>query len=219
MSRAGWLVAVASCWCMLAVQAWGDPIVLHNTGEGSSWGDPDPNYSLVAGPYGAHTLSVVYPYGFPFLPSLWTTAITDAQWIAPQTHYEDFRVDPAGMYWYQTTFDLTGLIPATAVISGLWASDDCGEIYLNGVPTGQTTSSTPYCLARPHPFTLTSGFVAGINTLSFLVENYSFSAGNPTGIIVSLSGTAEHAPEPVAVGLLGSGLLCLWLLRRRIVQG
>ena len=79
-------------------------------------------------------------------------------------------------------------------------------------------SSIPNCLATPHPFTLTSGFVAGINTLSFRVENYSGATGNPTGIIVSVSGTAEHAPEPAAAGLLGSGLLGLWLLRRRIVQ-
>ena len=119
------------------------------------------------------------------------------------------------MYWYQTTFDLSGLIPSTASITGEWASDNCGEIYLNWAATGQTTGALPNCLGVRHSFTLTAGFVAGTNTLAFRVENLPGDTGNPTGILVSLSGTADHAPEPATLGLLSSGLLGLWLLRRR----
>jgi len=42
-----------------------------------------------------------------------------------------------GDYIYRITFDLTGLEPATAVVSGAWTSDNTGPaVLLNGVITG-----------------------------------------------------------------------------------
>ena len=56
-------------------------------------------------------------------------------------------------------------------------------------------------------FSITDGFVAGSNTLSFDVRNLRQVAENfnPTGMQVQLSGTYA-VPEPTGMGLAASGL-------------
>jgi len=216
MGRAYRLLAMPVLWCLFALQAQGAPIVLSNTGYQLPASVHDPFYDITAGPSGAEDLYVVRSDGYPFLDHLWTpNSGNAAQWIAPRGDYLARPADLPGVYWYQTTFDLTGFHPSTARITGEWASDNCGEIYLNEAATGQSTGVAPNCLAIMHPFALTTGFVGGVNTLAFRVENLPGDTSNPTGIIVSLSGTADTAPEPAALALLGSGLLGVWLLRRR----
>jgi hypothetical protein len=105
---------------------------------------------------------------------------------------------------------------ATAVLIGQWATDDAGvDIRINGVSTGNTAAGFTGWSA----FTLSGGFIAGINTLDFIVSNSPGDSGNPTGLRVEMLGTADPAgvPEPMSLVLLGSGFVALGMLRRRMV--
>ncbi len=95
---------------------------------------------------------------------------------------------PITPYVYRRlTFDLTGLDPTTASISGTGSADDSAIIRLNGNATGQTFPAFNVLST----FSITSGFIAGVNTLDFVVSNGG-AGPNPTGLLVnSLSGTAR----------------------------
>src|SRR5437016_3623537 len=77
-----------------------------------------------------------------------------------------------GVYQYRTTFDLTGLDPTTAVLNGQWAADNLGLIQLNGVTVPNSASQGYRSFTI---FSITSGFVQGINTLDFIVTNQANS--------------------------------------------
>ena len=111
----------------------------------------------------------------------------------------------------QGFFDLTGLVPGSAMITGRRATDNSGTMFLNGVNTGNTVSG----FTAFTTFSINSGFVAGVNTLEFIVLNLAGTVGNPTGLRVELSGTADVVPEPGTVVLLGSGLAGLFAWRMR----
>lgn len=123
--------------------------------------------------------------------------------------------DPQGYYDFQVSFTLTASEAATASISGLWAVDNEGQIYLNGNadPFGYCEAS-PYCYQQMSSFDLTSGFVAGMNHLDFVVYNWAGATGNPVGLNVQMSGYYE-VPEPASVALAPAGLAALAFLRRR----
>ena len=108
---------------------------------------------------------------------------------------------------FRTTFDLTGLDETTASLSGLWASDNLGfDVLINGVSTGNTSAGFSALSA----FTLNFGFVAGVNTLDFQVQDVGGGAGF---MVSSLSDTAISEPGMLAV--FGPGLAGLGFARRR----
>lgn len=87
------------------------------------------------------------------------------------------------IFTFKTTFDLTGFDPSTARIDGRVAVDNALDgIKLNGVslpnPGGGFSSF--------RPFTITSGFQPGINTLEFIARDFGVIAG----FNVQLSGEA-----------------------------
>ncbi len=116
---------------------------------------------------------------------------------------------------YRLSFDLTGLDAATAMITGRWGTDNAGAIFLNGNITGIPTVS----FGALASFSLSSGFVSGINTLDFQVSD----SGPPTALRVDdLVGTANvlnpdpGVPEPAtwATMLAGLGLVSFAMRRR-----
>jgi uncharacterized delta-60 repeat protein len=152
--------------------------------------DPDAHYTLVGPPPSTGTpIAATIAGGFPIPPWFeYPNPVSD--WINPVTIYASLPGD----YVYETTFDLTGMDPSTASLTGRWATDNAGvDILLNGWSTGVTspdfTSFTPFQIANnPH-------FIGGINTLTFNVHN-DYAAGytlgeNPTGLRVEVTGLAS----------------------------
>jgi hypothetical protein len=173
----------------------------------------DPHYTLTSVPGGTTNLAVhTSAGGYPVGPWIGDDALST--WIGPNN---DGQLDgPAGTYDYQTTFSLNGFDPATVSITGEWSADNQGlNIVINGIATGQTTSGGDSAYQHFTPFTITSGFVAGVNTIDFIVHN----DGGPTGLRVEATGTASPLAvilEPPGLAALASGIIALSLLRRRL---
>ncbi len=125
----------------------------------------------------------------------WLVAPEGAAWIGPASGLQNA---PAGCcYVYSVTFDLTGFDRTTAVINGQLASDDGTRIFINGVDIGFANEDVTFQTLRP--FTISSGFVPGLNVLEFRVANCEEPACsfNPSGLLVAnLSGTAELGGQP-----------------------
>jgi hypothetical protein len=219
LNRFGRWILVAGAVVALAGAAHANSIVIFNTGVdtfGNTLPDAtvgDPHYTLTSVPGGSTTDIRVRTSagGYPIGPYIGDDVLST--WIGPNN---DTMIDgPVGTFIYETTFNLTGLNPATASLTIGWSTDNNGlDVVLNGSSTGQTTSDSQF-LVGFSTFTISSGFVAGINTLDFLVNN----GGGPTALRTEISGTADSAgvPEPMSLVLLGSGFVALGMLRRRTV--
>jgi hypothetical protein len=168
----------------------------------------DPHYSLLSVPVGSTTDIRVRTSagGFPIPPYIGDDPLS--AWIGPNN---DNSLDgPVGQYDYRTTFDLTGFNPLTADITGGWTSDNDGvQILINGVDSGNPPTSFTQFSTGFAPFTIAAGFVPGINTVDFVLNNGG-SGGNPTALRVEMTGTADPAggavPESTSIlvwGLLG----------------
>jgi hypothetical protein len=188
---------------------------LYNTGVDNS-GVPlpspnlaDPHYSLIVSPQ-ASTAVTVDDTTYPFPP--WLPNTSTARWIGPAA--DSFGLGGSN-FVYRTMFNLPPTANLSSVsVSGLWAVDDMGtDILINGNSSGQTTVlSTAFT-----PFTISSGFVYGINTLDFPIHNLGVAAfgSNPTGLIVDrLSGSYQQVPEPCTASLTVIGLLLSATLAR-----
>jgi hypothetical protein len=171
----------------------------------------DPHYTLTAVPSGTTEIRVRTSIGgYPISP--WSGDNSLSAWIGPNN---DGQVDgDIGTYLYRTTFDLTGLNPLTASLTISWSTDNDGlDVLLNNASTGQTTAFEQFSSGFS-TFTLNSGFVAGLNTLDFKINN----GGGPTGLRTEIAGTADTnspVPEPISFVLLGVGLGTIGLFRRR----
>jgi hypothetical protein len=215
------LVALALLALAGAANAAPVPITgLYNTGVDASLnvlptGSVDPHYTLSPNPDpGNSPNALVLPLSNGWAPNDSTSA-----WIGPASSLVPncYPCSVQSLFGYRLSFSLAGLDPATASILGSWAADDSGAtIFLNGINTGIFYGAPAYgALAS---FAITSGFVAGLNTLSFVVSN---SGEGPTGLLVrGLAGTADVLPVPIpaALWLLGSGLLGLIGIGRRRVR-
>lgn len=167
----------------------------------------DPHYTMTTNPGGTSVVRIkTSASGYPVdPPGPWLPDDALSTWIGPNN---DVALDgPVGVYTYQTTFNLTGLDPSTASISGRWATDNEGvDILINGAATGNTIPDPgPGAYTTWHAFSITGGFVSGVNTLDFIIHN----GGGPTGLRVEMEGTAAAVPKPASVTLLGLGALGL----------
>jgi hypothetical protein len=170
---------------------------IDNSGNLLSAGSTDPHYQSILSPDPSSTAYVTTPY-----PN-WVKSPA-AGWLAPYPDSTNAFTAPAagGDYVYRTTFDLTGLSPESARLEGRWATDNAGlDILLNGLSTGNSVpfGSGPFSYEVLTNFVIINGFVPGVNTLDFVVNNFIDISGtpNPTGLIVEITGTAEPVvPEP-----------------------
>lgn len=217
MIRAKWSFAAAIlAIAMLAPPAGAVPLVLFNTGVATPGvlapdGSVDTHYSITASPAGPASAFVV-----PDIPSAWIDNGPNSKWIAPVGGNDDAA---AGNYTYRTTFTIpAGFDPATAVITGQWSTDNNGtDILINGTSTSATTPFTAF--TSFFSFSISSGFVAGLNTLDFTLFNQS----GPSGLRVELSGSVEPlqgepVPEPGSFALVGLSICSVALLRRRQIS-
>lgn len=133
---------------------------------------------------------VLNDVGFPIPP--WLANDDISKWIAPQANQSGGNLE--GNYNYRTSIDLNGFDPATVRLTGEWATDNIGlDILVNGTSTGQRNDSQFVVWT---PFSVTSGFVPGVNVLDFRVNNAP-SGVNPTGFRVqSLRALGVRLPAP-----------------------
>ena len=189
------------------------PISLFNTGVNNlnnvlpGFGTPDPHYSytLTAGPAPPVTVD---QSNWPINGGPWVPNNPNSRWIGPSGQ----SYGPPGNYTYATQFTLPPLTNLSTVsIGGMWASDDSGlDIEINNISTGQVSAGFTTLV----PFSITSGFQIGLNTIEFLVNN----AGGPSGLRVDkIQGSFSLIPEPTTIGLAAIGLAAATLTRRRFL--
>jgi hypothetical protein len=164
-----------------------------NNGALLASGSVDPHWRLVQSvdpAFPGPNAIVLNDSGFPIPP--WLANGPASKWLAPQA--SQATGNQPGDYTYRITFDLAGLEPSTAVITGRWSSDNLGpEVRLNGVVTGVISDGNFGGLGNA--FTINTGFIDGTNTLDFVVNNAPPNI-NPTGFRAELSGTAESQLPP-----------------------
>ncbi len=185
---------------------------LYNTGVDGSGvianGSADSHYTIVS-PTGLTAVAGTASGGFPIGP--WLGDNTASRWIGPENAAR-FAGANGAVFHYVTTFSLAGLDPTTAAISGQWSTDDQGlDILINGNSLGLATVNNAYNIWTA--FSVTSGFVSGLNTLEFVVLNSKadccgYPAGfNPTGLRVEFtSATALATPLPATWTMMFAGL-------------
>src|SRR5260221_114092 len=120
-----------------------------------------------------------------FISSGWVPNGPNSEWIGPN----QYANGPAGVYCYSLNFNIPCPPGVTikASLTGQWSADNTGTIYLNGAPTGNTLPPI-YGFTSWQPINITSGFVSGLNSLTFYVTN----AGGPTGLRLELSASASR---------------------------
>jgi len=177
-----------------------------NSGNLLSVGESDPHWTISSSPIG------VVPAIAASREHDWVANTASSQWINATGIGEDS--EPAGLYIYTLTFSLSGFDPATAQISGEWASDNESEIYLNGIDTGYSNSTDEF--GALDPFSITSDFVAGQNELQFYVTQNPGGGTNPEGLQVNIfSATAEPVPEPATLSFFGLFALAAVRVRKK----
>jgi hypothetical protein len=155
----------------------------------------------------------VFPLNGP-----WIAETGVSRWITPEP-LAGATLDPVadGLYYYNLAFSLTGFVPSTASFAGRFAADNkVTQISLNG----NVLAASGGGFGDWTSFGASSGFVAGLNNLQFIVTNIGQQAGNPSGLRVEFTQsdvTAGGVPEPAswAMMIAGFGLVGAAMRRRQ----
>jgi hypothetical protein len=157
-----------------------------NTGVGPGGllpqGAQDPQLALTCAPSGVSVTTPLVTQPSPF----WMPNGPNSQWVGP---FPTLVNAPGGVYCYTLNFTIPcpTNVPIRASLNGRWMADDTGTIYLNGAPTGNTLPNG-WAFTNWQAIAINSGFVPGLNTLTFYVTN---GPASPTGIRLELTGVAS----------------------------
>ena len=131
---------------------------------------------------------------YPVLPGgIFALVGGASQWIGPAANN---YTSPQGQYVYRTRFVLDSVNLAQPItLSGTWWQNTSGiDIRLNGVSTGikSPLTNSPNFSAN---FTITNGFVAGLNTLDFVTLCVNPNGSYPESAVrIELSGIGQARP-------------------------
>ncbi len=185
------ILLIISVICLQSQDLKKIPIpTLFNTGVDNNQypiadGETDPHYvlSISADPmYTGPDAKVVMSDGFPL--GAWVYNDNASKWIAPRADAGEWN--SPGIYVYTLSFSLHGFKPETAEIKGGWTTDNNGaDILINGKSTGYFTQYNAFQNGF-YPFEIKEGFVKGVNSISFVVNN----GEAPTGLRVVIEGKA-----------------------------
>ncbi len=186
---------------LAATAVFADPLIVFNTGVNNS------NFVLPVTSTDPHYTAPGPTFVLSQIPGVWLANDSVSEWIGPDTI--DGSTLTGGVYSliYRMTVDLTGFDPSTAVLTGRWSTDNAGtDIKVNGTTSGSTSSG----YSAWTPFSLTNGFVAGINNIDFAWSN----AGGQGGLRVEWTSATANSipsaiPEPGSVILLLTGAAAL----------
>ncbi len=173
-----------------------------SAGTSLGLGMADAHYTLVApSPVTGSPIAATSAGGYPIPP--WLGDNPGAAWITPITGAGSVPGD----YFYRTTFDLTGRDLATVSLTGVWATDDTGvDILLNGTSSGSSSAG----FSSLTPFSITNGFVSGLNTLSFKVNNGG-TGPNPSGLRVEMVGVATAGLHMNVFHIVNGAVSLSWI--------
>jgi hypothetical protein len=206
--------AIAIFCALLSVTlASAGTITVHNTGVDSS------DAVVAPGAAAAFWRLLLPPAGASEVVGSGTSRVYNGSYYAPESVSAWVSANASGntsangYYIYALTVNLAGLDPGSASITGTFGTDNDGFVRLNGGPNVATTCFA--CFFQSTAFTISSGFVPGLNTIELGVN----SAGNPTAFRVEFSSaTANPAqtgvPEPGTLILFTSGFVIFALQRR-----
>lgn len=153
-------------------------------------GSVDPHYLVIESANNAVVLTN--------LPATYIPNDEDSQWIWQQSNGQPTNVTRT----FRTTFDLTGFDSNTVVVDGRWGTDNQGiDILINGISTGINLPGISISnFGQLHAFQIVDNFVAGTNTLDFIVLDNGAVSAFRTELIVTV------VPIPGAVWLFLSAI-------------
>ena len=154
----------------------------------------DPHYELAASadPDFAGPNTIVFLDASPIPP--YVPNGPKSKWISPSLNAAGFVGNVSGVYVYRTSFLVDTADPNQTSIFGLWGSDNESlDIILNGKSLGISRRITR-AFDTLSSFTITTGFVAGSNTLDFVISN-----APPTGA-TAFRGELRGVGMPRAAG-------------------
>lgn len=201
---------LSSALLLVSTTANAAPIVgLVNTGA-NAVGNVDQSWTLNGG-----TAFIGTP-----IPGAWVANTATSSWLTPAANGSaSFDPTAAGLYSYALNFSLAGFDAATASFSGRFAVDNSIDaIFLNGTQiTGSGGSFNGYTAFSSTP----GAFLAGANTLTFIVRNFAQASGNPTGLRVEFlqsDAAVTAVPEAAtwAMMIAGFGLVGAAMRSRKV---
>jgi hypothetical protein len=121
-----------------------------DSGNALPLGSPDLHYTILE--------TNTNPFVLTDIPPIYVDNSSTSQWIWQNPNGQPTNVTRT----FRTTFNLTGLDPNTALISGKWAVDNIGvDILINGISTGNSIPFGFSAFDRFTPFSITRDFISG----------------------------------------------------------